>query len=87
MTVTLNLAPKVEAQLRAEAAKQHVSVEDLLQTLVENVLLSTSPVPTNGAELVAYWQKEGVIGTRPDITDSAEYARALRRKVETRERN
>jgi predicted DNA-binding antitoxin AbrB/MazE fold protein len=44
-----------------------------------------STMPTNGAELVAYWKKKGVIGTRPDITDSVAHARALRRQAETRQ--
>ena len=47
---------------------------------------SESPMPTNGAELVAYWKKKGVIGTRPDITDSVAHARVLRRQAETRHR-
>lgn len=34
--------------------------------------------PKTGAELVGYWQDEGLIGTRPDIDDSQEYARTLR---------
>jgi predicted DNA-binding antitoxin AbrB/MazE fold protein len=45
-----------------------------------------SPMPTNGAELVAYWKKKSVIGTRPDITDSVAHARAVRRQAETRHR-
>jgi len=40
-----------------------------------------SPMPTNGVELVAYWKKKGVIGTRPDIADSVAHARALRRQA------
>ena len=43
-------------------------------------------MPTNEAELVAYWEKKGLIGTRPDITDSVAHARALRRQAETRQR-
>jgi predicted DNA-binding antitoxin AbrB/MazE fold protein len=43
-------------------------------------------MPTNGAELVAYWEQKGVIGTRPDITDSVAHAHALRRQAETRHR-
>ena len=43
------------------------------------------PMPTNGAELVAYWEKKGVIDTRPDISDSVAHARALRRQAETRQ--
>jgi hypothetical protein len=43
------------------------------------------PRPTTGAELVAYWERHGLIGTRPDITDSLEHARELRRKAERRD--
>ena len=69
---------------------QHVTV-----TIDENGARSTheaerdrqdSPMPINGAELVAYWEKKGLIGTRPDITDSVAHARALRRQAETRQR-
>ncbi|WP_196517701.1 hypothetical protein [Nostoc sp. WHI] len=42
--------------------------------------------PKAGAELVAYWQSEGVINSRPDITDSQAYARKLRHEAQTRER-
>ena len=43
-----------------------------------------TPMPTNGAELVAYWDAKELIGSRPDITDSVTHARALRRQAETR---
>jgi hypothetical protein len=45
-----------------------------------------NPMPRTGAELVAYWEREGLLGTRPDITDPVEHARALRKKAEKRER-
>ena len=45
-----------------------------------------SPMPTHGAERVGYWEKKGVIGTRPDITDSVAHARELRRQAETQHR-
>jgi len=41
-------------------------------------------MPKNGAELVAYWEREGVIGMRADITDSQAYARQLREQPEHR---
>ena len=41
-------------------------------------------MPTNGADLVAYWEKKGLIGTRPDIVDSVAHARRLRHQAETR---
>jgi hypothetical protein len=43
------------------------------------------PRPTNGAELVAYWERHGLIGSRPDIPDTLEYVREMRRKAETRD--
>jgi hypothetical protein len=43
------------------------------------------PRPTTPAEIVAYWERHGLIGTRPDIMDSLEHARAIRRKVERRD--
>jgi len=43
------------------------------------------PRPTTGAEVVAYWERHGLLGTRPDIKDSLEHARELRRKAERRE--
>src|SRR2546428_12712777 len=42
------------------------------------------PRPTTGAEVVAYWERHGPLGTRPDIGASLEHARALRRKAERR---
>ena len=45
-----------------------------------------SAKPVTGAELVAYWQSAGLVGTRPDITDAPAHARALRKQSETRER-
>ena len=45
------------------------------------------PRPTIPAEIVAYWERHGLIGTRPDITDSLEDARQLRRKAERRDRS
>lgn len=41
--------------------------------------------PQTGAELVAYWEREGLISTRPDIQNSQEHARSIHTKVEQRE--
>ena len=43
-------------------------------------------MPRTGAEVVAYWEREGLLGTRPDITDPSGHSRALREKAEMRER-
>lgn len=42
--------------------------------------------PRSGAELVDYWRREGLIGYRSDIRDSASHARRLRRAAERRPR-
>lgn len=42
------------------------------------------PANGTGADLVAYWKREGLIGTRPDIEDSQVHARAIRDKAERR---
>jgi hypothetical protein len=38
--------------------------------------------PKTGADLVAQWERDGVIGSRPDIGDSAAHARRLREAAE-----
>ena len=46
-----------------------------------------TPMPRTGAEIVAYWERGRLIGTRPDITDPSEHAHALREKAEKRSRS
>lgn len=47
-----------------------------------------TPLPKieTGAELVAYWRREDVIGMRPDIKNSQKHARKIRKKAERRNR-
>jgi hypothetical protein len=40
--------------------------------------------PRTGAELVAYWEREGIIGSRPDITDPVAHSRRVRAAAEDR---
>src|SRR5262249_33974410 len=57
----------------------------------EELLIGTwpddEPRPATPAEVVAYWERHGLLGTRPDITDSLEHAREIRRKAERRARS
>lgn len=41
-------------------------------------------LPRTGAELVEYWETSGVIGSRPEIHDSAAYVRTLREARKSR---
>jgi hypothetical protein len=43
-----------------------------------------NPTPRTGAEVVAYWEREGLLGTRTDVTDPGEHARALRESAQKR---
>ena len=63
-----------------------VGAEDLTE-LLSGTWPEDEPMPTSPAEIVAYWERNGLIGTRPDITDSLEHARRLRRKAERRARS
>ena len=74
----------VETVLAAEAARLNLPLaEYALRLLAEGRI--PNPKLRDGAELVAYWQSEGLIGTRTDIVDVAARARALRQKAEERE--
>ena len=97
MTLTLELTPKQEQQLRAEAerrgldeasyAKSRLFGSDASESDEADALPPSGPLPPadgTGADLVAYWKREGLIGTRPDIKDSQAHARAIRYKAERR---
>jgi hypothetical protein len=64
----------------SEPSVEPDETEDLLGPWPED-----EPRPTTPAEVVAYWEREGVLGIwadRTDIPDSPEYARQLRRQAE-----
>ena len=97
MILNLELTPKQEQQLRAEAerrgldevsyAKSRLFNDTALNENAAEALASLGPLPPangTGADLVAYWKREGLIGTRPDIEDSQAHARAIRDKAERR---
>ena len=83
MSITLELPEDLESALTTEAAHLGLSLSEYTLRLLSTRILPAS-VPTTGAALVAYWQREGVIGTRPDIPDSQAYARQLRHRAERR---
>ena len=85
MSITLDLPQELESALATEATQMGLSLTEYVLRLLSTRSLVESP-PTTGAELVAYWQREGVIGARPDITDSQAHARQLRHQAERRKR-
>jgi hypothetical protein len=85
MTLKLDLPGELEAELTVGAAREGVPVETYALRLLTDSQAGLSRVKT-GAELVEYWRREGVIGSRPDISDSQSHARAIRDAAGQRER-
>ena len=85
MSLVLDLPTELEAELTAEAARFGLPLSEYALRLLAG---ARGPIPVlrNGAELVAYWQAEGIVGSRPDITDSAAHARDLREHAQRRAR-
>ena len=86
MSLVLNLPPDLETALAAEAARLRLPLQEYALRLLAVGRLP-DPKPRTGAELLAYWQGEGLVGTRPEITDAPGHARALRQQAEKRERS
>ncbi|MEH2359392.1 hypothetical protein [Nostoc sp.] len=85
MSINLDLPPELENELFTEASRLNLPVSEYILRILSLRQVLANP-PRTGAELVAYWQSEGVINSRPDITDSQAYARKLRHEAQTRER-
>lgn len=84
MIVTLDLPAELEDELSLEASQLKLPVTEYILRVLSFRPFLQNP-PKTGVELVSYWENSGIINSRPDITDSQEYARRLRREAETRE--
>lgn len=85
MTLKLDLPKELEAELVIGAAREGVPVETYALRLLSAAQAGGDRIQT-GAELVEYWSREGVIGSRPDIADSESHARSIRAAAERRNR-
>jgi len=82
MPQTVELPDELAEALTDEASRMGLSLPDYTLRL-----LAARTAPTairNGAELVAFWQAEGLIGSRPEIADSQAHARGLREQAQRR---
>jgi hypothetical protein len=70
-------------EISVGAERLGVSISDYIVHLL-SLTLAKDKKPKHGAELVEYWRREGLIGSRPEVTDSQEYARQLRARAEKR---
>lgn len=85
MSLVINLPPSLEADLASEAESAGLTLPEYVLRLLEDNRTRQRP-PRTGAELVEYWEREGLIGTRPDIEDVEQHSRSLREKSEARSR-
>ena len=85
MSLVLDLPHELETELAAEAARFGLPLPEYAMRVLAGGR-GPDAAPHNGAELLAYWQGEGLIGTRPEITDSPGHARNLREETQRRAR-
>lgn len=83
MTLTIDLPADVAQSLAADAAVLQIPLETYALQLLASRVQQVHNVRT-GKDLVHYWQREGLIGTRSDIVDPLEHARKLRQDAERR---
>jgi hypothetical protein len=84
MAISLDLPQELEQKLVAEAGKVSLLPSEYILQLL-TVRKSVETMPKNGAELVNYWQSQGLINSHPEIKDSQEYARQIRHIAERRQ--
>jgi len=83
MSLVIDLPAELETDLAAEAARLGLPLPEYVLRLLARGT-APNPPPRTGAELLAYWQGEGLVGTRAEIADSPEYARAIRAQSQRR---
>ncbi|MBW4624973.1 MAG: hypothetical protein KME49_05540 [Brasilonema octagenarum HA4186-MV1] len=83
MSINLDLPEELENELCIEASELNLPLSEYILRILSTRQVLAHP-PKTGAELVAYWQSEGIINSRPDITDSQAYARQLRHEAQMR---
>ncbi|HET7425437.1 MAG TPA: hypothetical protein VFJ50_00250 [Gemmatimonadales bacterium] len=86
MTITIDLPAELERELEAEAARLGIAVTEYATRLITETRPANGRQYLSGAELVEYWEREGVIGSRLDIEDSTAHARQIRQVAEQRRR-
>ncbi len=84
MSLVLNLPTELENALTAEANRLQLPLSEYAIRLLASHR-PPEPKLLTGKEIIAYWQEHGLVGTRPDIADASEHARALRMQAEKRE--
>ncbi|PIG91218.1 hypothetical protein [Gloeocapsopsis sp. IPPAS B-1203] len=84
MSINLDLPTDLEDELSFEASQLKLPLTEYILRVLSFRPFLQNP-PKTGAELITYWENNGVINSRPDINDSQEYARRLRHEAENRQ--
>ena len=85
MTLTIELPQELERELTTEAERLGLPLSEYaLHVLTTRRARAGENTPRSGAELVAFWRSEGVIGARPEIPDAQAHARRIRQAAERR---
>jgi hypothetical protein len=87
MTLTIKLTKAEKQGLERLASERGMGLDEYARTLLLAGSGASAPVITSGAELVDYWQREGVLGAKTGDTDSAAAARHIRKRAEQRVRS
>jgi hypothetical protein len=66
VTLTIELTLEEEVRLKQEAASLGVSEAEFVHYLIEQHLLDQEPKPRTGAEIIAYWERVGALGSYGD---------------------
>jgi hypothetical protein len=69
--------------LNDEASRLGLSLRDYAVRLLTSARHSATSIHS-GVDLVAFWQSEGLVGSRPEIADSRSEARRLREQAQRR---
>lgn len=85
MTIILDLPEELEREMEQAAARAGLSIAEYALLVLKKSHSIPKVAPRNtGAELLAYWEQKGVLGSRPDIDDPVTFARALREQNQNR---
>lgn len=85
MNLTLDLPVELENELAADASRLGISLNEyVLQRL--STRRPEMPRLMTGAEILDFWEREGVLGSRSDVIDVEAYSRALREESQRRVR-
>lgn len=83
MPQTVELPDDLADALTDEASRLGLSLPDYAVHLLRSARPSAASV-RSGADLVAFWRAEGLVGSRPDIADSQSEAHRLREQAQHR---